>query len=99
MAEQLLYFTELLGMPVLDTRARRIGKVRDAAVVPVVNASRIDRILVGGEIAWLTVRYDQIRAISLERGIELADEQMAPYHDDEYMLRIGRDFWTSRLST
>lgn len=97
MAEQLLYFTELLGMPVLDTRARRIGKVRDAAVVPVVNASRIDRILVGGEIAWLTVRYDQIRAISLERGIELADEQMAPYHDDEYMLRIGRDLFDQQI--
>ena len=91
MSEELLYFTELLGMPVLDIRGRRIGKVRDAAVVPLVNASRIDRVLVGGESSWLTVRYDQIQTISLDRGIALADEQLVPYHDDEYMLRIRRD--------
>ena len=48
MADNLLFFTELMGMPVLDLKGRRIGRVKDAALVPVVNSSRIDRFLVGG---------------------------------------------------
>ena len=33
MADQFLYFTELLGMPVFDLKGRRIGRVKDAALV------------------------------------------------------------------
>jgi len=44
MAENLLFFTELLGMPVLDLKGRRIGRVKDAALVPLVHSARIDRI-------------------------------------------------------
>ena len=84
-------------MPVLDTRARRIGKVRDAAVVPLVHSSRIDRVLVGGESSWLAIRFDQIRSISLHDGIVLNDEKLVPYHDDEYMLRIGRDLFDQQI--
>jgi sporulation protein YlmC with PRC-barrel domain len=97
MAEQLLFFTELLSMPVYDLKGRRIGRVKDAALVPLVHASRIDRILVGGEFSWLTLRYDQIRAISLDEGIRLNEEQLVPYHDDEYMLRIGRDLLDQQI--
>src|SRR5579883_1396989 len=97
MAETLLYFTELLGMPVLDLEGRRIGRVKDAALVPLVHSSRIDRILVTGGLTWLTIRYDQIRAISLDRGIALSDEILTPYHDDEYMMRIGRDLLDQQI--
>jgi len=48
MVESVLFFTELLGLPVLDSRGRRIGRVRDAALVPLVHPARIDRFLVGG---------------------------------------------------
>ena len=37
MAETLLFFTELLGMPVHDLKGRRIGRVKDAALVPLVH--------------------------------------------------------------
>jgi Mg/Co/Ni transporter MgtE len=97
MADNLLYFTELLSMPVVDLKGRRIGRVKDAAVVPLVHASRIDRLLVGGGDAWLALRFDQVRAISLSKGIELADEVLVPYHDDEYMLRIGRDLLDQQI--
>ena len=53
MADNLLFFTELLSMPVFDLKGRRIGRVKDAALVPLVHASRIDRLLVGGGDAWL----------------------------------------------
>jgi sporulation protein YlmC with PRC-barrel domain len=97
MAEQLLYFTELISMPVYDLTGRRIGRVKDAAIVPLVHASRIDRFLVGGEYSWLTIRYDQVRHIGLDEGIRLSDEQLVPYHDDEYMLRLGRDLLDQQI--
>jgi sporulation protein YlmC with PRC-barrel domain/CBS domain-containing protein len=97
MAGDYLYFTELAGMPVYDLKHRRIGRVRDAAIVPVVDSSRIDRILVGGGDSWLTIRYDQIQSIALGKGIALSDEQLTPYHEDEFMLRIGRDLLDQQI--
>jgi sporulation protein YlmC with PRC-barrel domain len=97
MAEQLLYFTELVSMPVFDIKGRRIGRIKDAAIVPLVHSSRIDRFLMGGTDAWLTIRYDQIGAIDLRGGIRLNDEQLVPYHDDEYMLRIARDLFDQQI--
>jgi magnesium transporter len=97
MLDHFLFFTELSSMPVFDVKGRRIGRVKDAALVPLVHASRIDRYLVGGGDAWLTVRYDQIRSISLEGGIFLSDEHLTPYHDDEYMLRIARDLLDQQI--
>jgi sporulation protein YlmC with PRC-barrel domain/CBS domain-containing protein len=97
MADILLYFTELLSMPVVDLKGRRIGRVKDAAMVPLVHASRIDRLLVGGADAWLAIRFDQVHAISLAKGIELSDEVLVPYHDDEYLLRIARDLLDQQI--
>jgi magnesium transporter len=97
MGESLLYFTELLGMAVHDLKGRRIGRVKDAAVVPVVHPSRVDRYLVGGGWSWLSVRYDQIASFSLDSGIQLSDEQLIPYHDDEYMLRLNRDLLDQQI--
>src|SRR5450432_3468206 len=93
----LLFFTELVSMPVLDLKGRRIGRVKDAALVPVVHPSRIDRLLVGGGDTWLTVRFDQIRSISLGKGITLSEEQLVPYHDDENLLRIARDLLDQQI--
>jgi sporulation protein YlmC with PRC-barrel domain len=97
MADNLLYFTELLSMPVVDLKGRRIGRVKDAAMVPLVHASRIDRLLVGGADAWLAIRFDQVSSISLAKGIELSEEVLVPYHDDEYLLRIARDLLDQQI--
>jgi sporulation protein YlmC with PRC-barrel domain/CBS domain-containing protein len=97
MAEKFLFLTELLGLKVFDLKGRRIGVVKDAAVVPLVDAVRVDRYLIGGVgSAWLTVRHDQIRSISLE-GIHLRDENLTPYHSDEYMLRMVRDLLDQQI--
>jgi sporulation protein YlmC with PRC-barrel domain/CBS domain-containing protein len=93
---ELIYFTELLGLKVYDRKGRRIGRVEDAALVPLIDPVRIDRYLVGGGWAWLTVRYDQIRSISID-GIHLREEILTPYHEDEYMLRIGRDLLDQQI--
>jgi magnesium transporter len=98
MADNLLFFTELLSMPVLDLKGRRLGRVKDAALVPLVHSARIDRLLVGGNgYSWLTVRYDQVRSIFRDDGIFLSDEVLVPYHDDEYMMRIGRDLLDQQI--
>lgn len=97
MAEQNLFLTELLGLDVFDLRGRRLGVVKDAAIVPLVDPSRIDRFLVGGgRYAWLSVGYDQVRTISLE-GIHLKDEVLKPYHSDEYVLRLVRDLLDQQI--
>ena len=96
MPETLLYFTELLALPVYDLKGRRLGRVKDAAVVPLIDASRVDRYLVAAGGAWLSVRFAQVASISLS-GIRLNDEKVVPYHSDEYMLRIGRDLLDQQI--
>jgi magnesium transporter len=96
MADDILFLTELLGLSVYDLKGRRLGLVKDAAIVPLIHPSRVDRYLVGGGWAWLTVRHDQIRSISLD-GIYLKDEQLTPYHSDEYMLRLVRDLLDQQI--
>ena len=96
MAESILYFTELLALPVYDLKGRRLGRVKDAALVPLIDPARVDRFLVGAGLTWLSVRYDQVSRISLE-GIHLNDEKLFPYHSDEYMLRIGRDLLDQQI--
>src|SRR5687768_8663116 len=95
-SENVLFCTELIGLRVYDTRGRRLGRVKDAALVPIINPARVDRFLVGGGWTWLTVRFDQVRSISLD-GIYLKDEKLTPYHADEYMLRIVRDLLDQQI--
>jgi magnesium transporter len=96
MAESILYLTELLGLQVYDLKGRKLGVLKDAAIVPLVHPSRIDRYLVGGGWAWLTIRHDQVRSVSFD-GIFLKDEQLTPYHSDEYMFRIVRDLLDQQI--
>jgi len=84
-------------MSVYDVKGRRIGRIKDAAIVPVIHPARIDRFLMGAGLTWLTIRYDQVTSISLGGGIRLIDEVLTPYHDDEYMLRIGRDLLDQQI--
>lgn len=91
-----LFFTELLGLRVYDLKGRELGRIRDAALVPLVDPIRVDRFLLGGGPAWLTVRYDQVGRINLD-GLWLRDELLTPYHRDEYMLRIGRDLLDQQI--
>jgi CBS domain-containing protein len=91
-----LFFTEIIGLKVFDLKGRRIGRIEDAALVPLIDPVRIDRYLVGGGWTWLTVRWDQIRSISLD-GVHLRDEVLTPYHEDEYMLRIARDLLDQQI--
>jgi sporulation protein YlmC with PRC-barrel domain len=91
-----LYLTELFGLTVYDLKGRRLGVVRDAAIVPLVDPVRVDRFLVGGGWSWLTVRHDQVSRLDLT-GIWLKDEQLTPYHSDEYMLRLMRDLLDQQI--
>ncbi|HEY1756880.1 MAG TPA: CBS domain-containing protein [Bryobacteraceae bacterium] len=96
MADEKLFLTELLGLKVFDLKGRRIGVVKDAAIVPLVDPVRIDRYLIGSGGAWFKVRYDQVRSISLN-GIFLRDEILTPHHSDEYMLRVVRDLLDQQI--
>ncbi len=94
--QQVLFCTELVGLRVYDTRRRLIGRVRDAALVPIINPARVDRFLIGAGYSWLTIRFDQVQRLTQD-GIYLRDEQLTPYHSDEYMLRIVRDLLDQQI--
>jgi sporulation protein YlmC with PRC-barrel domain/CBS domain-containing protein len=96
MADKILYLTELLGLKVYDLKGRLLGYLKDAAIVPLAHPSRIDRYLLGGGYSWFTIRHDQVRRLSLD-GIFLKDEQLTPYHSDEYMLRLVRDLLDQQI--
>src|SRR5258708_26862823 len=96
MADETIFLTELLGLKVLDLKGRRIGVVKDLAIVPLVDPVRVDRFLIGTGVTWFSVRYDQVRSISLS-GISLRDENLIPYHSDEYMLRVVRDLLDQQI--
>jgi magnesium transporter len=96
MAESILYLTEMLGLQVYDLKGRKLGVLKDAAIVPLVHPSRVDRYLVGGGWAWLTIRHDQVQSISYD-GVFLKDEQLTPYHSDEYMFRVVRDLLDQQI--
>jgi CBS domain-containing protein/sporulation protein YlmC with PRC-barrel domain len=93
---ELLFLTELLGLKVYDVKGRIIGRIKDAALVPMVHKSRIDRYLVGTGATWLTVRADQVGDIGLH-GVFLREEQLTPYHNDEWVLRIVRDLLDQQI--
>ncbi|MBE7157323.1 MAG: magnesium transporter, partial [Rhodospirillales bacterium] len=94
--EDILYLTELLGLQVYDLKGRRIGTLRDAALVPLIDPLRLDRFLVGAGPGWLSIRYDQVRSVGKD-GIHLRDERLTPYHSDEYMLRMVRDLLDQQI--
>src|SRR5215475_9934623 len=96
MAEEILFLTELLGLRVFDLKGRRIGVVKDAAILPLVDPVRVDRFLIGSGATWWTIRHDQVQSISLN-GIYLRDENLTPYHSDEYILRIMRDLLDQQI--
>ncbi len=96
MPEEILYLTEMLGLKVYDLKGRRIGTLRDAAIVPLINPVRIDRYLVGAGPGWLSIRYDQVQTVGFQ-GIHLKDELLTPYHSDEYMLRMVRDLLDQQI--
>ena len=96
MVEQLLYLTELLGLKVYGLKMRVLGRVSDAALVPVVHPVRVDRLFIGGAFTWLTVHQQQIQRIGLD-GVFLNDENLTPYHPDESMLRLERDLLDQQI--
>jgi magnesium transporter len=96
MAEEILYWTELIGLKVYDLKGRGIGTLRDAALVPLIDPVRVDRFLVGAGPGWFSIRYDQVKTIAPD-GIRLQDELLTPYHSDEYMLRMVRDLLDQQI--
>ena len=61
MAEEILFLTELFGLKVYDLKGRKLGVVKDAAIVPLVDPVRVDRFLLSGDGTLLSIRFDQVK--------------------------------------
>lgn len=94
---ELLFFTEIAGLKVYDRKGRRLGRIADIALVPLIDPVRVDLYLVGG--GWgtlLSLRHDQVSSIS-PQGIHLSEDVLTPYYEDEYTLRIARDLLDQQI--
>ena len=69
MADEILFLTELVGLRVFDLRGRRIGVVKDAALVPLVNPVRVDRFLIGGDAVSVTGLQANLNATNLSGAL------------------------------
>ena len=94
-SEEVLFCTELIGLRVFDTRGRQIGRVKDAALVPIIDPTRVDRFLVGG--GGPGCRPLRPGPVHIVKGHLSSREKLTPYHSDEYMLRIVRDLLDQQI--
>jgi len=61
MAEEIIYSQSLLGVKVTP-EGKKIGTLRDAALVPLIDPS-VWIVIVGAGPGWLSIRYDQVQSI------------------------------------
>jgi sporulation protein YlmC with PRC-barrel domain len=95
--ERILYLTELTGLKVFAPDGERIGRVVEAAVAPSEHPQRVSRFLVGdGGRTRFTVRYEQVKSISLE-GLVLSDDLLTPYRRDESLLLLCKDLLDQQI--
>ena len=93
---RLVYLTELTGMRMIGPQGTRIGRVREAAVVPREHPRRIARFLFGWGRTKFAVGWDQILAFT-EDGIQLSDESFAPYHENDSHLLLTKDLLDQQI--
>ncbi len=93
---KLVYLTELTGMRLIGPNGARIGRVREAAVVPREHARRVARFLFGTGHTRFAVRWDQVLAFS-DDGIQLSDEIFSPYYDNDYHLLLTKDLLDQQI--
>lgn len=93
---RLVYLTELTGMRLIGPRGTRIGRVREAAVFPREHPRRISRFLFGSGRTKFAVRWDQVLAFT-EDGVQLSDENFAPYYGDAYHLLLTKDLLDQQI--
>ena len=96
----MLYLTEILGMPVIDSLGQRAGKVQELAVVPAVQPSRVALLLLKnarGKPA-LSAPFEDVSALSQE-GIRLriAREDLKLFQPDEALLLLRKDLLDQQI--
>ena len=84
-------------MPVVDLKGRRIGRVKDAAMVPW-------SIPPASTACWSAAPMPGSPSASIRsapsrstKASNSARNILVPYHDDEYMLRIARDLLDQQI--
>ena len=96
----MLYLTEILGMPVIDSLGQRAGKVQELAVVPAVQPSRVALLLLKnarGKPA-LSAPFEDVSTLSHE-GIRLriAREDLKLFQPDEALLLLRKDLLDQQI--
>jgi flagellar motility protein MotE (MotC chaperone)/sporulation protein YlmC with PRC-barrel domain len=83
-------------MRLIGPQGTRIGRVREAAVAPREHPQRVSRFLFGWGRTRFAVRWDQVLAFS-DAGIQLSDENFAPYYGNDYHLLLTKDLLDQQI--
>jgi len=92
-----LALSELIGAPVIDNTGSRAGKVREVALVPQENSSRISAFVVKTRRGNRLVPAKQISLIDGGLRIATAAAEWTPYAGGEGMLLLERDLLDQQI--
>lgn len=95
-AARLVYLTELTGMRLIGPQGARIGRVREAAVVPREHPRRIAQFLFGSGSTRFAVRWNQVLAFQ-DDGIALSEDSFSPYYADDDHLLLTKDLLDQQI--
>ena len=90
----MLYLTEILGLPVIDSSGKKVGKVTELAVAPVVQPSRVAILLLKNTNGkpTIAVPFETVSAFSPEEiRLRVAREELKPFQPDEALLLLRKD--------
>ncbi|MCZ6750781.1 MAG: CBS domain-containing protein [Acidobacteria bacterium] len=96
----MLYLTEILGLPVIDSSGKKVGKVTELAVAPVVQPSRVAILLLKNTKGkpTIAVPFETVSAFSPEEiRLRVAREELKPFQPDEALLLLRKDLLDQQI--
>ncbi len=96
----MLYLTEILGLPVIDSSGKKVGKVTELAVAPVVQPSRVAMLLlkITKAKSTIVVPFENVSAFLPEEiRLRVAREELKPFQPDDALLLLRKDLLDQQI--
>ena len=94
----MIYLTEMLRLPVLDSSGRRIGRLSELALVPAEDGRRVAQFVVSSQKRRLAVPYQKVQEMTAE-GLKISGdpEQLAAYVPADDQLLVTKDLLDQQI--
>jgi magnesium transporter len=92
-----LALTELLGLPVYDASGERVGRVREAAIVPAEHTQTVSALVVRTRRGDVVVPVTAVHNVDGEVRVSTSASEWTRYGGSEGMLLLGRDLLDQQI--